>query len=85
MPRRPMTEEQKRKERERERERQNSIPVIAQSNLVEVTPQIIFLDTKPLNLRMRYFKWMRTFKKWSNRFFFPLFRNETRIFNPDWN
>ena len=49
-----MTEEQKRKKRERERERQNSI---AQSNLVEeVTPKILFLDTKPLFWRMRYFK-----------------------------
>ena len=42
MPGRPMAEEQKRKKRERERERQNS------SNVVEeVTPQILFLDTKP--------------------------------------
>ena len=31
MPRRPMTEEQKRKKRERERERQNGTPVIAQT------------------------------------------------------
>ena len=46
MPGRPMTEEQKR--RKKERERQNNTPVIASLNLVEeVTPQILFLDTKP--------------------------------------
>ena len=47
MPGRPMTEEQKRKKRERERERQNGTPVIAQNVMEEVTPKILFLDTKP--------------------------------------
>ena len=37
-----MSEEQKRKKRERERERQNGTPLVE-----EVTPQILFLDTKP--------------------------------------
>ena len=39
-----MTEEQKRKKRERERERytSNSLKLVE-----EVTPQILFLDTKP--------------------------------------
>ena len=60
MPGRPMTEEQKGKKRERERERQNSTS--NSSNLVEeVTPQILFLDTKPFVIWMRYFKWINRF------------------------
>ena len=39
-----MTEEQKRKKRERERERQNGNSF---KSVEEVTPQIVFLDTKP--------------------------------------
>ena len=35
----------------------------------EVTPQILFLDTKPLFLRMSYFKWMHISKKLFSRFF----------------
>ena len=42
-----MTEKQKRKKRGRERERQNGTPVIAQTWWKKVTPQILFLDTKP--------------------------------------
>ena len=51
-----MTEEQKRKKRERERQRQNGTPIIAQNLVEKVTPQIIFLDTTALFLRMSYFK-----------------------------
>ena len=46
MPVRPMSEEQKQKKRERERERQNGTPV-SLTLVEEVTPQILFLDTKP--------------------------------------
>ena len=47
MPGRPMSEEQKRKNRERERERQNRTNTSNSLKLVEeVTPQILFLDTK---------------------------------------
>ena len=43
-----MSEEQKRKKRERERERQNDACTSNSFKLVEeVTPQILFLDTKP--------------------------------------
>ena len=47
MPGRPMTEEQKRKKRERERERQNGTPCNSLKLVEEITPQILFLDTKP--------------------------------------
>ena len=47
MPGRPMTEEQKRKKRERERERQNGYTSNSLKLVEEVTPQILFLDTKP--------------------------------------
>ena len=48
MPGRPMTEEQKRKKRERERTRTTKRYTSNSLKLVEeVTPQILFLDTKP--------------------------------------
>ena len=47
MPGRPMTEEQKRKKREREREGQNGTTSNSLKLVEEVTPQILFLDTKP--------------------------------------
>ena len=42
-----MTEEQKRKKRERERERQKRYTSNSLRLVEEVTPQILFLDTKP--------------------------------------
>ena len=56
------------------------------SNLVEeVTPHILFLDTKPFVFStISYFKWMHISKRWFSRFFL-LFRNETRIFILNWN
>ena len=44
---RPMTEEQKLKKRERERERQSGSTINSLNLVEEVTPQILFLDTKP--------------------------------------
>ena len=51
MPGRPMTEEQKRKERKRTRTTKrytsNSLKLVE-----EVTPQLLFLDTKPFVISM---------------------------------
>ena len=66
--------EQKRKESERERQRQNNTS--NSSYLVEeVTPHILSLCTPPFVI----------FKKWYNRSFLNLFRNENRIFIVNWN
>ena len=57
--------------RERERNRQNRIPVIAKTCCWKKLLHKLF--SWALNrlffLLMRYFKWMRMFKKWFNRFF----------------
>ena len=64
MPRRPMTEEQKRNKRERDTAEQYTSN---SSNLVEeITPQILFLDTEPFVISViftdaLYFKWMFIF------------------------
>ena len=78
MPGRPMSEEQKRKKRGRERERQNGTPVISQGWW---------------KLLHKFFSWTLNcllfqvdayFSKVVLSFF-PLFRNETRIFIVNWN
>ena len=64
MPGRPMTEERKRT-RTTKRYPSNSLKLVE-----EVTPQILFLDTKPfVILRMSFFKWMHISKKLFSRFF----------------
>ena len=70
MPRRPMTEEQKRKKRERERERQNSTPLIAQTWWKKLLHKFCsWTLNRLLFLRMSYLKCMHIFKKWFSRFF----------------
>ena len=47
MPGRPMTEEQKRNKRERGRQTTKQYTSYSSNLVEEITPQILFLDTKP--------------------------------------
>lgn len=69
---------QKNRNERREKESENDKTV---ELVEEVTPQILFLDTKPLLfLRMSYFKWMHISKTWLSRFFLELNNNHLYSF-----
>ena len=55
--RRTETKEERKRTRTRKRYTSNSLKLVE-----EVTPRILFLDTKLLFLRMSYFKWMHISK-----------------------
>ena len=71
---------------ERKRTRTTKRYTIDSLKLVEeVTPQILFLDTKPFVISTdELFQVDAYSKKWFSCFF-PLLRNETRIFIVNWN
>ena len=63
--RRAETKEERKRTRTTKRYPSNSLKLVE-----EVTPQILFLDTKPfVILQMSYFKWMHISKKLFSRFF----------------
>ena len=63
--RRAETKEERKRTRTTKRYTSNSLKLVE-----EVTPQIFFLDTKPLLfLRISYFNWMHISKKLFSRFF----------------